>query len=181
MGAPISGASAFRKDNERQAVFEGGDATVETGHGVAGARLIDWDLAGTVEIPTDEGSLPEGLLGEDAELEWEFGEEDRGVVVAEVVGGVDSYLVLVELLFINEPDGGETDEEETSSPDVGDEVLLTAGFVPKAADKGDAAEENGGEDYEGKKKEVGKPAEKGWGRGLVRRDLQGVRRRAVFF
>ena len=143
--------------------------------------MIDRDLTGSVEIPADEGSLPEGLFGEDSELEGELSEEDGGVVVAEVVGGVDGYLMLVELLFIDEPDGGEADEEETSSPDVGDEVLLAAGFVPKAADKGDAAEEDGGEDYEGEKEQVGEPAEEGWGWGLLRRDLQGVRRRAVFF
>jgi hypothetical protein len=161
VGASVGGAAAFGEDDEGQAVFEGRDTTVEAGYGVACAGLIDRDLAGTVEIPADEGSLPEGLFGEDTELEGEFGEEDGGVVVAEVVGGVDGDLVLVELLFIDEPDGGEANEEEASGPDVGDEVLLAAGFVPKTADEGDAAEENGGDNYEGEKEEVGEPAEEG--------------------
>ena len=43
------------------------------------------------------GDLPERLLGEDAELEGQAGEEDRRVHVAEVVGGVDGGLVDVEL------------------------------------------------------------------------------------
>ena len=92
------------------------DAAVEAGYGVAGAGLVDGDLAGAVEVPADEGDLPEGLLGEDAELEGELGEEDGGVVVAEVVGGVDGGLVLVELLFVDERDGGEADEEQDCGP-----------------------------------------------------------------
>ena len=63
-----------------------------------GLLSVDGNLAGVVEVPADEGSLPEGLLGEDAELEGQPGEEDRRVHVAEVVGGVDGGLVYVELL-----------------------------------------------------------------------------------
>ena len=61
------------------------------------AGMIDGHLAGAVEIPADEGNLPERLLGEDAELEGKFGEEDRGVDVTEVVGGVDGDLMESEL------------------------------------------------------------------------------------
>ncbi len=130
MGSAVGGAASFGEEDEGQAVFEGLDAAVEAGYGVAGAGLVDGDLAGAVEVPADEGDLPKALFGEDAELEGEFGEEDGGVVVAEVVGGVDGGLVLVELLFIDEADGGEADEKQGASPDVGDEVLLAAGFVP---------------------------------------------------
>ena len=79
-----------------------------------------------------KGDLPEGLLGQDAELEGELGEEDGGVVVAEVVGGVDGDLV--------EYGGGRawtrvTGEREiqrrTLAQSAGDGVLLTAGFIPK--------------------------------------------------
>jgi hypothetical protein len=180
MGVAIGGAASFGKDDEGQAVFEGGDAAVEAGYGVAGAGLVDWNLAGAVEVPADEGSLPEGLLGEDAELEGKFGEEDGRVVVAEVVGGVDGDVVLMELLFIDELDGGEADEKKASGPDVGDEVLLAAGFVPKAAYEGDAAEEDGGKGNEGEKEEVGEPTEEGWGLRLLRRGLWSVVRRTVF-
>ena len=65
-------------------------ATRERGLGV------DGDLAGAVEIPADERDLPEDLLGQNAELEGELGEEDGGVHVAEVVGGVDGGLVFVQ-------------------------------------------------------------------------------------
>ncbi len=51
--------------------------------------MVDRDLTGAVQVPADEGDLPEGLLGEDAELEGEVGEEDGGVHVGEVVGGED--------------------------------------------------------------------------------------------
>ena len=37
VGAAISGAAAFGEDDEGKAVFEGGNATVEAGYGVAGA------------------------------------------------------------------------------------------------------------------------------------------------
>ncbi len=70
------------------------------------------------------------MFGEDAELEGELGEEDGGVHVAEVVGGVNGYFVLVELLFVDELYGGEADEEEAAGPDVGYGVLLVARLVP---------------------------------------------------
>ncbi len=130
VGVAVGGAASFGEEDEGHAVFEGVDAAVEAGGGVAGAGLVDGDLAGTVEVPANEGDLPKALFSEDAELEGEFGEEDGGVEVAEVVGGVDGGLVLVELLFIDEGDGGEADEEQGAGPDVGDEVLLAAGFVP---------------------------------------------------
>jgi hypothetical protein len=91
-----------------------------------------------------------------------------------VVGGVDGGFVLVELLFVDESDGGETDEEQAASPDVRDEVLLAAGFVPEAAEEGDAAEEGCGERYEGKEDEVGKPAQ-GEGDGGLCGGLWGLR------
>ena len=110
--------------------FEGGDAAVEAGDERARALDVDGNLAGAVEVPADEGDLPEGLLGEDAELEGQPGEEDGGVHVAEVVGGVDGGFVHVELLCADDFDGGEADEEQGAGPEVGDGVLLAAGFVP---------------------------------------------------
>ena len=44
-----------------------------------------------------KGVFQRRLLGEDAELEGQLGEEDGRVHVAEVVGGVDGGLVDVEL------------------------------------------------------------------------------------
>jgi hypothetical protein len=99
------------------------------------------------------------LLCEDAELERELGEEDRGVHVAEVVGGVDGGLVDVELLATDDFDRGKADEEQGSSPETGDEVLLAAGFIPEAAEKGDASKKGSGEADEGDQEEVGEPAE----------------------
>ena len=130
MGAAVGGAASFGKEDEGKAVFEGLDSAVEAGYGCAGAGLVDGDLAGAVEVPADEGDLPETLFGEDAELKGEFGEEDGGIEVAEMVGGVDGGFVLVKLLLIKEGDGGEADEEQGAGPDVGDEVLLATGFVP---------------------------------------------------
>ena len=108
-----------------------------------------------------KGIFQSGLFGEDAELEGELGEEDGGVVVAEMVGGVDGDLVEVELFCADELDGREADEEQDRGPDAGDGVLLAAGFVPQAADERDAAEEGGGESYQRQQKEIGEPAE-GW-------------------
>jgi len=99
-------------------------AAVEAGDEGARALGVDWNLAGVVEVPADEGDLPKRLLGQDAELEGELGEEYRGVHVAEVVGGVDGGFVLVELLAVDDFDAGETDEEQRAGPKVGDEVLL---------------------------------------------------------
>ncbi len=98
-----------------------------------------------VEVPADEGDLPEVLLGEDAELEGQLGEEDGRVVVAEVVGGVDGDLVEAEFFGADELDGREADEQQDPGPDAGDGVLLAAGFVPQAADQRDAAEAGGGQ------------------------------------
>src|ERR1700733_13937552 len=126
MGAAVVGSASFGEEDQPEAVLEGLDSAVEAGYGVAGAGLIDGDLAGAVEVPADEGDLPEALFGEDAELEGEFGEEDGGVVVAEVVGGVGGGFVFVELLFVDEGDGGEAEEEQATGPEVGDEVLLAA-------------------------------------------------------
>ncbi len=107
-------------------MFERSDAAVEAGDGVSGAGLVDGDLAGAVEVPADEGSLPEGLFGEDAELEGKLAEEDRRVVVAEVVGGVDSYIVEEEFFGADDLDRRQADEEQDFGPDVRDGVLLTA-------------------------------------------------------
>ena len=76
-----------------------------------------------------------------------------------MVGGVDGDLVDVELFCADEFDGREADEEQDAGPELGDEVLLAAGFVPQAADEGDAAEEGGGESYQRDQKEIGEPAE----------------------
>jgi hypothetical protein len=126
MSAAVVGSASFGEEDEREPVLEGLDSAVEAGYGVAGAGLINGDLAGAVEVPADKGDLPEALFGEDAELEGEFGEEDGCVVVAEVVGGVDGGFVLVELLFVDEGDGGEAEEEQAAGPEVSDEVLLVA-------------------------------------------------------
>ena len=97
-------------------MLEGLDAAVEAGDGVAGAGLVDGDLAGAIEIPADEGNLPERLFGHDAELEGEASEEDRGVVVTKMVRGVDGGLVEAELLFADEGDGGEAERGGASGP-----------------------------------------------------------------
>ncbi len=130
------GAASFGKENEWEAGLEGRDAAVEAGDQGTVALEVDRDLAGVVEVPANEGDLPEGLLGEDAELEGEPGKEDRGVHVAEVVGGVDGGLVYVELLRTDDFDRGEADEQEGAGPEAGDGVLLAAGFVPEAAPGG---------------------------------------------
>ena len=40
-------------------------------------------------MPADEGDLPEGLFGKDAELEGKMGEEDGRIHVREMVGSED--------------------------------------------------------------------------------------------
>ena len=131
----VGGAASFGEEDEGEAGLRVATPRLRLATDVAGAGLVDGDLAGVVEVPADEGDLPEGLLGEDAELEGEFGEEDGRVVVAEVVGGVDGGFVHVELFCADELDGGEADEEQGAGPEVGDGVLLAAGFVPQAADE----------------------------------------------
>ena len=59
-----------------------------------------------------------------------MGEENGGVHVAEVVGGVDGSLVLVEFFAADDFDGGETDKEQGARPEVSDGVLLATGLVP---------------------------------------------------
>ena len=68
----------------------------------------------------------------------------------------------MELFATDELDGGEADEEEGAGPGVGDGVLLAAGFVPEAAEEGDAAEAGSGEADEGDQKEIRQPAEGKW-------------------
>jgi hypothetical protein len=124
------GSASFRKEDEREALFESRDAAVEAGNERAGAVHVDRNLAGVIEVPTDEGYLPEALLREDAELEREASEEDRGVHVTEVVGGVDGGFVDVELVGSNDFDRREANEQEGSGPLAGDGVLLAARLVP---------------------------------------------------
>jgi hypothetical protein len=124
------GAASFRKEDEGEALFESCDAAVEARNERTGAVHVDRNLAGVIEVPTDEGDLPEALLREDAELEREPGEEDRSVHVTEVVGSVDGGFMNMELVGSDDFDGRETNEQEGSSPEAGDGVLLAAGFVP---------------------------------------------------
>ncbi len=89
--AAVGSALAFGEEDERGSGLEDGHSAKEAGDGGTGAARIDGDLAGTLEVPAYEGDFPEALLGKDAELEGELGEEDWGVHVAEVVGGVYGY------------------------------------------------------------------------------------------
>ncbi len=102
------------------------------------------------------------MLGEDTELEGETGEEDWGVHVAEVIGGVDSGFVLVQLLAADDFDGREADEHEGAGPELGDEVLLATGLIPKTTEEGDAAEESCRKAAERDQKQVGQPPENEW-------------------
>jgi hypothetical protein len=108
---PAGGAATFGEQDKGKAGLEGSDAAVEAGDEGAGALCIDGNLAGAVEIPAYEGDLPERLLSQNAELERQAREEDRGVHVAEVVGGVDGGFVLVELFDADDADRGEADKE----------------------------------------------------------------------
>src|ERR1700761_6277331 len=90
------GSASFRKENQRKTMFQRRDAAVEAGYKRAGALHGHRHLAGVVEIPADEGSLPEGLLRQNAELERQIGKENRRVHVTKVIGGVDRGLVLEE-------------------------------------------------------------------------------------
>ena len=109
LGASVGGATSFGEDDKREAMFEGVDSSAKAGDSGAGTGLIDRDLAGAVEVPADERNLPQALFGDDAELEGKFGEEDRGVVVAEVVGGVDRDRVKAKLFGSDDGDGRQAD------------------------------------------------------------------------
>ena len=61
-------------------------ATVERG-----LARVDGHLAGATQVPAHEWERPKLLLGQNAELEWQLGEEHRRIHVAEVVGGVNRY------------------------------------------------------------------------------------------
>lgn len=68
LGLTVGRASTLGEDDHREAVPEGLDASIKAGDGVAGAGLVDGDLAGAVEIPADERDLPKVLFRHDAEL-----------------------------------------------------------------------------------------------------------------
>jgi hypothetical protein len=123
-------ATTFRKEDKWETLFESGDSTVQAGDEGAGALGVYGHLARTIEIPADEGDLPERLLGEDAELKRELGKEDGSVHIAEMVGGVDSGFVLVKLLTTHDFNRGDADEEQGACPQMSDGVLLAAGLVP---------------------------------------------------
>ena len=76
-GGALGGATTFREDEQGDAGLEGLDAAEEAGDGGAAGFGVDRNLAGALEVPADERDFPERLLGEDAELEGEFGEEER--------------------------------------------------------------------------------------------------------
>ena len=88
--SPVAARPPSGKRTRGDARFESGDASTEAGDGRAVVFLVDGNLAGAVEIPADEGDLPERELGYDAELEGKTGEENGCVEVAEMVGSVDS-------------------------------------------------------------------------------------------
>src|ERR1700733_4672737 len=132
---PVGSTTALWKEHKRKAVFESSDAAVKTGDERTWAFGVDRHLAGTVEVPPDKGSLPERLFGENAELEGEIGEQDRGVHVAEVVGGVDGGFVYVEFFAADNLDRRHADQQQRARPEVRDHVLLAAGPVPETANK----------------------------------------------
>ncbi len=81
----VGRARALGEDEERQAGLERGDSAEQPGDGGARAAGVDGDLAGALEVPADEGDLPEALLGQDAELEGKLGEEDGRIHVTQMI------------------------------------------------------------------------------------------------
>jgi len=159
----VGSAATFGEEHEREAGFERGDSAEKAGDGAAGVGGIDRDLAGVVEIPADEGNLPERLLGEDAELEGELGEEHRRIHIAEVVGDVDGGGMVAEFIGALDGDSGDGDPEDGACPGAGDDVLAAARGVPKTDDERDAAEGGGGQADEWEENDCGEQAERcGW-------------------
>ena len=103
----VGGAAAFGEDDERQAGLQRFDAAEQAGDGGAGAGLSRWGPGRSGGGTSRRRGSSRGALGEDAELEGQLGEEDGRVHVAEVVGGVDGDVVEAELFGADEFDGRE--------------------------------------------------------------------------
>ena len=141
----VHGATAFGEDENAEASAEGADAGGEAGEGGSGVGGVDGDLAGTVEVPADEGEAPQLLFGEDAELEREAGEDDRGIHVTGVVGGEDGSL-RGNVFDADDLEAGAGPEDAGAGPATGNAVLKAAGFIPKRGNEGKGAEDAGGEE-----------------------------------
>ena len=85
----VRGAASLGEDEDAEALAEGFDGGAQGGDGGAGVLGVDGNLTAAIEIPADEGEGPELFFGEDAKLEGEAGEDDGGIHVGGVVGGVD--------------------------------------------------------------------------------------------
>src|SRR5579875_3028697 len=126
-----------------------------------------------MQVPADEGKLPQRGLRKDSKLEGQLREEHRGVVVAEVVGGVDGQRTAggaalggfnaakrLQLLETFNTDRRKCEAQQNASPQACDEVLMLSGAVPQARDERDGSEERRREGDERQQKQIGEPAQR---------------------
>jgi hypothetical protein len=103
------------------------------------------------EVPADEGDAPELFFGEDAELEGQAGEDDRGIHVGGVVGGEDGGFGRTSDVFPEcqaddlETGAGEEDEARAQASDA---VLEAAVLVEEEASRA-RLPKNGGQEKGG--------------------------------
>ncbi len=152
------GAGAFRKNEEGHASAESADGCAEARKRRMRVDGINGELAGTVEMPTDEWDGPQLLFGEDAELERKRGEDDRCVHVGRVVGGVDGDGVLVEVFRATHGETRAGEEDATAGPDAGNAVLGATGLLEVGQEKRKGAATAGPKKKERNLNEIGLPA-----------------------
>lgn len=145
-------------------MLEGLNPSIQAGDSISCARLIHRNLARAVQVPTDKGNLPKRLLRKDAELEGKPREENRGVVVTQMVRSIDGRLTNPQLLFTDEGNRRQAEDEKGSRPKMSDEVLLPSGLVPQTTEKRDTTEEDRRGENKGYKEEVCQPAKESWSR-----------------
>ena len=152
------GAAAFGEDEEGHAGAKSASGATEAGKGRVRVDGVDGELAGTIEMPADEGDRPELFFGENAELEGEGGEDDGGVHIGRVVGGVDGDGMLVKVFDSVDGEATARDEEAAAGPCLSDAVLGSAGLFEQRDEKREGTAEAGPAKEERRLEDVGAPA-----------------------
>ena len=81
------------------------------------------DLAGTVQVPADEGQPPQVAARQDAEGKWQSSKDGRRIHVREVIAAIDGDRMLVNDVQACDVDGRASDAQTGAGPCLCDAVL----------------------------------------------------------
>src|SRR6185437_4958776 len=112
----IQGTAAFRKDYQRHASLQGLHSAIEAGQSRAQAGAVHWDLAGALQIPSNEWDFEEVVPRQNAKLEGQLVQDDWRIHVGQVIRHIHRRLAGLEIFRPDHAHWGERDAQNHAAP-----------------------------------------------------------------